>query len=335
MTSLILVSLFIYRFGSIRPGPRTLESYEVRQKIFWDYKRPEHSESSFIFLEPQKPLLDYLARVNSDDGIQSVPSAKGIELKDLARVESVVRGFPAEVKDLFSKKLVGVSLVSGLGSSAFSSSIFGRDGEVIGGFVVLDVSVLRKKSNEWFTWRERSPFNCPEKIGIKALISDGKDNDDGVRYIFLHELAHVYSFNENLHPQWFETPDLARLSNTSFAPLSWTVVDGKYREIFGATSVVKSRVHYYADENRLPCSQVERIYENLAKTNFPALYASLSPVEDFGESFANYIHTVVLNRPFEIQIEPDSKEIYSSCWHEKRCATKSAFFSKLLRRPSM
>jgi len=84
---------------------------------------------------------------------------------------------------------------------------------------------------------------------------------------------------------------------------------------------------------RLAASDMPAAYASLGKTNFPTLYAATSPGDDFAESFASYVHTVMMKRPWEITIRRDGKvaATYRTCWQEPRCAAKRAILERLLR----
>jgi hypothetical protein len=325
-----LATLYVLK----REQDQPLEKHEVRQGRFWDEGgNSQRRIGPNVVVPAAKSLLEYLARVNADDQIQGIPSKQNVTPDDLIRVQRVIGNLPAAVSELFSSKTVRISVVSGLGTSAFSTSIFDSNGAVVGGFVVLDASVLRKTPNDWFTARERSPFDCTTDTGIDASISDGRNEDDGVRYILFHELAHVYAYTGNLHPQWFEAPSSERLRETTYAPLSWAVVDGKYRGTFSQTPMLETGVRYYADSaDRAPCARVGPLYEELQRTNFPALYATKDPSEDFAESFANFVHSELLKRPFAIKQRGSSRLLYGSCWKQRRCTDKYEFFSKIFGR---
>ena len=76
-------------------------------------------------------------------------------------------------------------------------------------------------------------------------------------------------------------------------------------------------------------------YAALMNTNFPTLYAATHPADDFAESFANFVHVVLLRQPFEVRIAHDGKRVlqYNGCWNERRCAGKRAFLERLLAKP--
>ena len=74
------------------------------------------------------------------------------------------------------------------------------------------------------------------------------------------------------------------------------------------------------------------MYDELEGTNFPTLYASTHPADDWAESFAGYVHSVLLGKPFEIRIYRGKKLIkaYGSCWEAPRCAEKRKYIERFL-----
>ena len=73
-------------------------------------------------------------------------------------------------------------------------------------------------------------------------------------------------------------------------------------------------------------------YANLRQTNFPSLYAATSPGDDFAESFASYVHVVLMGRSWQITITRNDKvvELLSACRGEPRCAEKQAILERIL-----
>ena len=78
--------------------------------------------------------------------------------------------------------------------------------------------------------------------------------------------------------------------------------------------------------------RVVATYDNLERTNFATLYAVTSPGDDFAESFASYVHTVLMKKPFAIRIYQHGKlvKVYRSCWDEARCAEKRKLIERFL-----
>ncbi len=73
-------------------------------------------------------------------------------------------------------------------------------------------------------------------------------------------------------------------------------------------------------------------FKDLAQSNFPSLYAATQPQEDFAESFAQYVHTVMLGQPWELTLRVNGtiKAQLGACFLDRRCPGKKAYFDALL-----
>ena len=75
-------------------------------------------------------------------------------------------------------------------------------------------------------------------------------------------------------------------------------------------------------------------YTSLEKTNFPSLYAATQPADDFADSFASYVHVVLLRRPWQIAISKKGQVVktFDACWDQSRCAAKRKLLEQILSR---
>ena len=93
-----------------------------------------------------------------------------------------------------------------------------------------------------------------------------------------------------------------------------------------------SVIYYAATSKKNPEQAIFSTYKKWAESNFATLYAATNPFDDFAESFANYVHTVVLKKPWQIKIKTTSQDIViTDCWAEVRCARKKALLEELLK----
>ena len=92
----------------------------------------------------------------------------------------------------------------------------------------------------------------------------------------------------------------------------------------------KDVVFYFGP--KLDAAAMDATYAALELTNFPTLYAATHPADDFAEAFANYVHVVMMRKPFEIRIERGGKAVrtYRACWEAQRCAAKRAYLESFL-----
>lgn len=279
-------------------------------------------------------LVEYLADDSKIMGLSNEPRAAETPADFLKDVNEAIAGMPPAVKQLVQKKLVGIYFVHDLGSTALTDYVKGEGQEHDAGFIVLDVDVLmQQRANAWATWKESTPFQLGPHAGLTARIEEpAQDNrSNAIQYILLHEFGHVVSINERIHPRWDQAT--MSLGSYPFAQLSWVQEKNGigYRSRFDDAFTLRKDVVYYLGP-RIPGDSMATAYTQLEQTNFPTLYAATNLGDDFAESFASYVHTVLLKKPLEIQLHRDGAVVkrYGSCWDEPRCAEKRKILDGLL-----
>jgi hypothetical protein len=285
-----------------------------------------------------RELVDYLQLDNALNGFAEKPRPSRLAEDFVADVRGAIADLPPAVRRTFDGTFAGVWFVDGLGGTGYTDLIRDADGRPAGGFIVLDAALLgRFTANAWATWKENTPFRPKGGWQLDARIEEPRDDNrrSAIRYILLHELGHVLSINRDVHPRWDrppnDTPESARLP---FFALSWTIDRGKnrYASRFDAEFPGRGDVVYYLGA-KLDADRMAATYASLERTNFPTLYAATSPGDDFAESFASYVHTALMKRPWEITISRNGAvdRTYRACWEEPRCAAKRRILEELLR----
>lgn len=308
----------------------------VRKISYWEsaFARPVEQRLGMA----TKELVIYLNLDNIQNGYPDRPSAVTIPQDFLKDLGDAFAEMPPQVKLLVARKLAGIYLVKDLGGTGFTEYIFDDAASPVAGFVVLDMDVLAKYSaNAWATWKENTPFKPDAHFKLEAEIeAQGQDNrKNAIQYILLHELGHIVSINETIHPRWDRAPrETPSLDGYRFARLSWEVPrrENRYASLFERSFQKRKDVVYYFGA-KLAGDQVVKVYDQLEATNYPTLYAATKPADDFAESFVSYVHTVLLERPLQIRLYRDGRiaKTYSSCWEEKRCAEKRRLLEEFLK----
>lgn len=291
---------------------------------------------------PASPqLVEYLNLDNILNGYPERPRAARLDAGLLADVRGAMADLPAEIWTLVGDRLVGVYFVEGLGGTGYTDYVFAAPGGPLKGFIVLDAAVLAsQRANAWATWKENTPFAPGAGYRLEARIeADDHDNRrNAIQYILLHELGHVLSIGADIHPPWNLGPKAVDSAATyPFFDLSWTIdrEADKYRSRFDANFPQRTSTVYYFGA-KLAAADMAATYASLKLTNFPSLYAATSPGDDFAESFAGYVHVVLMRRPWQITIWHQGKPVASlrACWGEPRCAEKLKLLERLIRRAS-
>jgi hypothetical protein len=283
-------------------------------------------------------LIEYITLDNIANDFPERPRAAKLDPEFLADLKSAVADLPPEIWALFAEKLAGLYFVDGLGGTGYTDYVFNGRGKPVAAFVVLDASVLvKQRANAWATWKENTPFKADAryKLDVRIEVATGDNRKNALQYILLHELGHVFSVGTDIHPPWNTEPRrISSESKYSFFDQSWQIdrKGNKYRSRFDAAFPQRARTVYYFGA-KLEASEMIATYSSLHATNFPSLYAATVPGDDFAESFASYVHVVLMNRPWQITISSDGAPAaaFKSCWDEARCAAKRALLEQLLK----
>ena len=330
----------------IRNGVRLsqLRTHPVRSVQFWEQSdKPEVSTTRIGTAPPE--LIDFLHLDNTFQGYSQRPVPASEDSEFIRDVEVAVSSLPESVKTITGRMVFCIALIRELGGgTGLMNVVADLDGSAAGGFIVLDEVALNRTANAWATWKERSAFQSSAEPGLDVRI-EKPDNDtrvNAIRYILLHELGHVV--DAVLGVTQIDGGNTQNIRSRGFYGLSWIdpppsqrpVLPGDtLRSRFDTAWPEREALAFYAFENsKHNLSDAASIYERLRQTNFPTLYAATSSADDFAESFANYVHVVLDERPYEVRLreQGSSSHLLESCWDSPRCASKKMAVQHLLAR---
>jgi glutathione synthase/RimK-type ligase-like ATP-grasp enzyme len=280
-----------------------------------DWLAPDLSPHRRIGPAP-RDLLRHLEQTNGSPA----RAATGDEAFS-ADVIKAMAELPAIVLAKLQENFLGVYFAGGAGSSAATAIAVGADGAFAGFVIVLDVDALAQRgANEWASWRENMPF-ASGAYRVAVRIADGaQDNRMGaIQFLLLHEIGHVLSAARSLIADWWQ-------------PLSWRIAeDGRHLSLDDDAFPQRGSLNYYGAAG-LPSDALLPAYRALLDSRFFSMYAALSPDEDFAESFALYVHTELLQKPYFVRIFHEDKLLlqYATQWDEARFADKLAVLRGLL-----
>lgn len=308
-----------------------------------------HAQSKLPLLEriataPQE-LLDYVSAVNAlQHTTSSAPPpepAKAYQISPdfLNDVQNAIAQLPDSVQASLTPHLLGVFIASGVGSSAISDVIALPDGSILGAAVLLDANAfLMRSANAWMGWKESMPFTADARYQLRAQIADEDDDQrqHALQYLLLHEFGHVLSVNTEFLPNWWIGSQKFRdTEEYSFLAICWQIaMDGKIIPLLRHQFPQRAAVHYYpqTEEYLIPAEQMAEVYQALDRTGFPSLYAATSVYEDFAESFASYVHVVLMHKPWRIQVLQGQEVVFNFAdyWTSPRAQRKLKLFAELL-----
>ena len=281
---------------------------------------------------PSDEVLVYLHLDNLGNRFANRPRATNITPELRADFDRAFASLPARVRELLVPKLAGIFFVEDLGGTALTTTAVGGRFRADVAFIVLDMQVLAQHTaNSWATWKENTPFRAAPNMKLDAMIenADQDTRANAIRYILLHEIAHVLAVGESFHPSWDGPLPTEKQVQTKY-PFTWVAwrpqrETGRWVGAGDSFFVLRPKVVYYQIP-QLDLVDATRVYTMLAISAYPTLYAATNPFDDFAESFVSYVHTEIDKRPWEIRLSRNGKLEYSFkiCWTERRCAEKRA-----------
>ena len=288
-------------------------------------------------LGPAQPeIVTHVTQVNLAMGVAERPSSTQVDAAFQADVRAAIASMPASVQALLDGVLLGVRYARQLGSSAISDIVVSGEGVIVGVVVALDVDAFESRTaNAWATWKENTPFAPEEGYRLSAQIALPEDDNrqGALQYLLLHEFGHVLSAGRNLlHDWWLDAQSLRGADEYHYLPLAWQISEEKsVVPLLENDFPLRPDIVYYHGA-RLAASQMAHAYHQLQGANFATLYAATSVHEDFAESFASYVHAVMLGKPQAIRIEHDGVLLlqFEGYWESPRSAAKRALLARLL-----
>jgi hypothetical protein len=298
------------------------------------WTRWRHKELSDRFGPAPYELVRHIGRVNEAAAHAAVPAAAEASDDFLIDVRAAMAELPESVRNPLEVRLLGVYFARGLGCSAVTDVVV-HDAEVVGCVVVLDIDVLAgRKANAWATWKENKPFSASGSAKLSVVIEvPGQDvRRNALQFILLHELGHVLGTAGQFLPDWWIDPrELKQACDYAFLDFSWQIDAGK--QIIPSESCsfsMRDSLVFYGSALLCEGDMVEA-YEALRTTSFATLYGAGNPYDDFAECFALYVHTVLMGKPYEVEISGDKTVVLcDSLSVVARCAEKYTFLEDLL-----
>jgi hypothetical protein len=279
-------------------------------------------------------IIDYLIRENQIQGYREIPRRAKIDDFFYSDIIYAITELPQSVKTHINDHLAAVFLVEDLGSTGFCELLRNFDKNKLG-FIVIDVGALDRKANEWASWRETSPFTKKGSYTIEAEIEHPDDNNRqaAIQYILLHEIGHLIGVAKGAHPHWMNG---GNPQEWPFTRLSWLTFEGGLKGISRFEKIFQNRVrirYYSFNDAFLSSNEIDETYAQYLKTDFVSLYAATNMYEDFAETYAMYVHTVLQNRPWKIKIFKKGvivREITDPILN-KRCENKKNYLDNIFK----
>ena len=257
--------------------------------------------------------------------------------EQMESIKKSASSIPKIVSDLAHSSIQGIFLVENLGSTGYTEYILDEYDNPTSSFIAIDVGMFKNSTaNIWASWKLNSVFKSEENKSINLKIEEPQDDNFGnaFQFILLHEIGHAISLNKYVHPNWDLPPrDTSPHYRFKFFHQSWHVDKIKNRYLHKNNSIGDLGIFPLSFYNTatIELSSATKIYETLFNSNFPTLYATVSPSEDWADSFAAYVHQILLKKPYSIYIKSANQRIpYFNCFQSRTCQKKVRIIESLI-----
>ncbi|MBI9077887.1 MAG: hypothetical protein JEZ02_20985 [Desulfatibacillum sp.] len=253
-------------------------------------------------------LVDYLKLDNKLNGYPEVPATAKPDQALLADFQQAVKELPEPVQAQLSKHLAGIFTVRDLGTTGLTEVLTIPENEQMG-FIVIDVDHINQPANEWAAMRANSPFAPDGKTEIRAIVETPENNNrkQAIQNILIHEIGHLVGAAVKAHPSWNKE---APPEDFSFSRISWRSADGKTVSKFDDIFPMRAKIRFYSlADSSVSASQIPECYAQLEQTDFTSLYGARNVWSDFASAYTVYVHTVLQNKPWIMEIYTDGKKV--------------------------
>ena len=282
-----------------------------------------------IYTSPEN-IIEYIEMDNQLYGYEGVPKSIDIDPDFKKDLIDAIQELPSQVLKQLDENMIGIFILSGLGSTGFSEHIY-KKGDYDGGFIILDQDVLVDiTANEWASWRINSAFKQEDGYDLSLKIEELSSNTrkQAIQFILLHEIAHIIGLSIKAHPK----TDKGNPRLFSFSSISWvSFEDSVYDYSFKQRKDIKL---YRFDKAALSLKDSAEIFSDLSNTDFTSVYASNSFFEDFAEAYTIYVHTVLMKKPYSLKFSHNGEEIssFENPFIMKNLEKKKHYFDELFIR---
>lgn len=230
-------------------------------------------------------------------------------------LREVIEDLPRPFARVFERHVCAVVPMYGAPMTGTLAMLAEQQGRAL---IYLNVEALSLLPDRWLEFKESSPFELGPEYRLAGTLAERDENVPRVliELVLVHELGHVVDMAHK------GDPTIAEIKRLSW-PLPLAMAE-------------RPVVHYPERKGlpRLPGALSPSIYEFVASGAFPSPSALDNAEEDFAESIATYMHSVMRRRPWRLELARGELPIVTlrSCWDEPRCATKRKLIEALLPR---
>ena len=303
------------------------KDHVIKSNYYWKKTTCQQNTIEKRLCDTPIEIIDFLLKENLSLGYSSKPELVKLDEKLLHDYKTAIEEIPESVKKMVLPYLLGVFPIKNLDGSAINIMSADDDGKNPKFLIAIDVDFLNRNANEWASAKESNPF-VSSKIKVEIEKAQSNDRARSIEFILLHEFGHIIGAVYKAHPTFEENEIDSNPTHYPFSKIGWVM--NKKNNISASTDKnifpLRAKIHfYYGKDSKFVDKKKTELYRQLQKTDFVSLYASTNVRDDFAESFAHYVHEVMLHKPYKID------DIDYSCEVRNRHSSRVQYIEDLLK----
>lgn len=209
--------------------------------------------------------------------------ARSPTVEELALIKSYFELLPRAHQAVFAKKLLAVYLIDGFAGAGLTEWLVDREGQTYY-YMILNSSLLAQSLDNWFTYKENSPFDKSVAAPIVRVRTQTKFK--ALMYGLLHEGAHVVDYERGVTPYFdalHRKVTRRDLEATEFTQGVWlqrikpvAQYEFKHRDAVNLYGI-------FTKMGLIPRSELAGMFSQLSKTPFVSFYSGTSWNEDLAD----------------------------------------------------
>lgn len=172
--------------------------------------------------------------------------------------------------------------------------------------LIINARVLDETISEFATRKERELFKSGDSpLGVSVVAG----SMNALAFVMVHEATHIVDMVLGLTPP--PSPPGVPISEDQQTPFARGVWEGAFTPVSAYRGPVLDSIPWRTGEGPLDIQQAQSLYEELERTPFVSVYASLIVTEDLAELVAWTQMTEKYGQPYRIEVRSDTEVIYS------------------------
>ncbi len=261
-------------------------------------------------------ISSYIAEENALRGEVDAPTAHALSADERTIFDVAIASLPAKVDALARRAVASIVFVDGLRGVTLTTTL--RDPSRRS-MLVFDASLLKKDVNQWASEKDRTAFEIGANVEVLLARPEAPTRGSAFRFALLHAIGRAVGAHLGVYASEDETK-----KSTPFSELSWRLEGDRFVPLEAPWPEPFS---LYGAGPLRPIGDVGSIYRALSRSRYPSLHATLGVEEDFAETFAIYVHVVLLEEPYMVLVRDDAT---MTCINAPPCEAKKAFVAALL-----